>query len=341
MRGLQRNGFLLATAAVAAGIALREALRRKREIDFKGRTVLITGGSRGLGLVLAREFAREGAHIALCARDDAELAQAKEDLEGHGATVFTVRCDLANKSEINAMVRRVIGHYGRIDVLVNNAGVIEVGPMDTMTDEDFDEAMNVHFWAPLHATTAALPDMRSRNQGRIVNITSIGGKVSLPHMLPYSVSKFAEVGLSEGLRAELMKDGIYVTTVCPGLMRTGSQDHADFKGDYRKEYTGFSLLAASPISSMNAQEAARQIVVATKQGDAEVVLSSQAQLLATFHALFPGVTADILGAINYVLPGPGRNGKNRVKGRDSHTAMSRSSLTLSLQEPMRANNELP
>src|SRR5205085_11782954 len=136
-----------------------------------------------------------------------------------------------------------------------------------------EEVMKVHFWAPLHTTLAALPEMRQRRDGRIVNISSIGGKVSVPHLLPYSASKFALTGWSEGLRSELLKDGIYVTTVCPGLMRTGSPRNALFKGKNEAEYAWFSISDALPIVSMSAKRAAQQIVDAAARGAAEVVLS--------------------------------------------------------------------
>src|SRR5690606_26305399 len=108
------------------------------------------------------------------------------------------------------------------DVLVNNAGVIQVGPLEHMRLEDFRETMDVHFYAPLVASLAARPYLADRGGGRIVNITSIGGRLAFPHLSAYNASKHAAVGLSESLRAELMKDGILVTTVIPGLMRTGS-----------------------------------------------------------------------------------------------------------------------
>src|SRR5204863_2590958 len=125
----------------------------------------------------------------------------------------------------------------------------------------------------VHTTLDVMPDMRARREGRIVNISSIGGKVSVPHLLPYSASKFALVGLSEGLRAELAKDGIVVTTVCPGLMRTGSPRNAQFKGQHRAEYAWFTLSDSMPFFSQSAERAARQILSACRHGEAEVVLS--------------------------------------------------------------------
>ena len=230
--------------------------------------------------------------------------------------------------------------FGRIDVLVNNAGVIQVGPVDVMTVEDYEEAMKTHFWGPLYTTLAVLPEMRRRGQGRIVNISSIGGKISVPHLVPYSASKFALTGLSEGLRAELLKDGVLVTTVCPGLMRTGSPRNALFKGQHRAEYAWFAISDSLPVTSMSAERAARQIIEATRRGSAEVILTIQAQLAVRFHGLFPGLTADLLGLVNKLLPGPGGIGRARAKGKDSQSSLAPSVLTALTERAARENNEM-
>src|SRR5215216_1169689 len=248
-------------AALGAGTyLLKSAFGHFFEYDLKDKTVLITGGSRGLGLVMAREFAREGSRLVLCARDEQELDQARRDLEKLGTEVMVVPCDVTNRQDVNAMVAAVNDRFGAVDVLVNNAGVIQVGPLEVMTEEDFELAMQAHFWGPLNMILAVLPSMRQRKTGRIVNITSIGGKVAVPHLVPYSASKFALVGLSKGLRAELMKDGISVTTVCPGLMRTGSPRNAEFKGQHRFEYAWFVLGDSLPLISMSAERAAAQVI---------------------------------------------------------------------------------
>jgi NAD(P)-dependent dehydrogenase (short-subunit alcohol dehydrogenase family) len=335
-----RDGLMLAAAGVGALLATRALLKRWQEYDLRGKTVLITGGSRGLGLVMAREFANEGARVAICARDAEELGRAQADLVKHGAEVFSLTCDVTDREQVLRMIEAVSSHFGRIDVLVNNAGVIQVGPCEVMTLEDYEEAMRVHFWGPLYATLAVLPQMRERRDGRIVNITSIGGKVSVPHLLPYSASKFALVGLSEGLRSELAKDGIAVTTVCPGLMRTGSPRNATFKGQHRAEYAWFSISDALPVSSMQAERAARQIISACKRGEAEIVLSIQAQLAVRFHGLFPGLTQDMLGLVNQLLPGPGGIGRRRLKGKESTSPASPSWLTSLNEEAAVRNNEI-
>jgi NAD(P)-dependent dehydrogenase (short-subunit alcohol dehydrogenase family) len=329
-----------AAAGAGALVAARAAMRKWSEYDLRGKSVLITGGSRGLGLVLAREFAREGARVAICARDVEELNRARIDLAERGAQALAVPCDVRERAQVNELVNVVRDHFGQIDVLVNNAGVIQVGPLEVMTVEDYEEAMLTHFWGPLYATLAVLPEMRGRRDGRIVNISSIGGKISVPHLLPYSASKFALVGLSEGLRAELKKDGVSVTTVCPGLMRTGSPRNALFKGRHRAEYAWFSISDALPVSAMKAERAARQIIAACKRGDAEVVLSIQAELAVRFHALFPGLTSDLLGLINYLLPSAGGIGRRSAKGKDSQSGWSPSLLTVLNETAAEQNNEL-
>jgi short-subunit dehydrogenase len=179
--------------------------------------------------------------------------------------------------------------------------------------------MNIMFWGTVYPTLAVLPHMQARKSGRIVNITSIGGKVSVPHLLPYSCAKFAALGFSEGQHAELAKEGIRVISIVPGLMRTGSHINAFMKGKRQAEYTLFGLMATSPITSISAASAARQIVRATQRGDTEVILSPQAQLLARFQGLFPGLAADILSLVNRALPGASEKEKTRRPGRDSRS----------------------
>src|SRR5438477_9287722 len=230
-------------------------------------------GSRGLGLILARQISSEGGKVALLARDADELERAKAELTLCGGEVLAVQCDLLEGSQIQAAVAEVLACHGKIDVLFNNAGIIQVGPVENMQQQDFERAMSVHFWAPLLLIMEVLPAMRARRCGRIINICSIGGKVAVPHLVPYCASKFALTGLSDALRAELARDNIYVTTVCPGLMRTGSPRNAFFKGQHRAEYTLFKLSDSTPLAAMDASRAARRIVLACQRGQSEVNLS--------------------------------------------------------------------
>jgi NAD(P)-dependent dehydrogenase (short-subunit alcohol dehydrogenase family) len=246
---------------------------------------------------------------------------------------------------VEALVREVSDRLGPVDVLVNNAGTIEVGPVETMEVADFEHAMATNFWGALYAILAVLPDMRLRREGRIANIASIGGKIGVPHLVPYSASKFALVGLSEGLRADLATDGITVVTICPGLMRTGSPRHATFKGHHRAEYAWFSISDSLPMLSMDAARAARQIVESIRRGHAERVLSVPAKLAALGRALLPGVTSELLAGVNRLLPsGPGASNQRRQrrwKGEDSTSALSPSMLTILGERAARRHNQVP
>lgn len=321
------RGAAIAAGGLALALAAPAVWRRLRAMNMRGQVVLITGASRGLGLALAREFAHEGARLVICARSAEELTWARDELAAAGAEVLAVSCDIGNRQEVERLVHAATDRFGHIDVLVNNAGVIVVGPLESQTLDDFEEAMRVMFWGPLYATLAVLPGIRERGSGRIVNITSIGGKISVPHLLSYSAAKFAHVGLSEGLRAELAGTGVAVTTVVPGLMRTGSPPNAWFKGKHREEYRWFFLSDSLPFTSISARRAARQIVAAARRGDPELTISIQAQLASRFHGLLPGLAVELAGIASRLLPAMGGVGTERVRGTESETAVTESFVT--------------
>lgn len=331
---------LALSAGTALGLGLAYwGMRQSWRYKMAGKVVVITGGSRGLGLALARTFLRRGAKVALLARDPEPLERARQLLAAHGK-VFVRPCDVRDESQVNQAIVDVRQEFGEIDVLVNNAGVITVGPMDTMTAEEYREALDIYFWAPLHTTLAVLPSMRQRRNGRIVNISSIGGKISVPHLLSYSVGKFALAGFSEGLRAELIKDNIYVTTIFPGLMRTGSPRNAEFKGKHQAEYTWFVLSDATPGLSIHADRAARQIVSACEYGKAELIITLPAKLAIKLHALFPGTASIALATATRLLPSAEGTDAVKKKGSQSATPITESWLTALDEHAARKNNQV-
>ena len=337
-----RQLTMLAGATTALAMAIKVVARRRARINFEGKTVVITGSSRGLGLVLARHLANEGARLALLARDSAELARARHDLQADDAHVLLVSCDVGDQQQVEKAFRQIASRFGSIDILINNAGVIQVGPQEHMRVDDFEQAMAVHFWGALYPALAAVDYMRRQGHGRIVNITSIGGRVAVPHLLPYTASKFAMVGFSDGLRAELAKDGILVTTITPGLMRTGSHVNALFKGRHRQEYTWFSISAALPFLSTHVDYAARQIINACRYGDSQHVITFPARLLILFNSLFPGFTASLTKMANRLLPDPEPLWGELVRtGWESHSRWSPSLLTVLADRAAYENNQLP
>lgn len=337
---LSKLSFLTGVG-LALTLGLRLMAREKARMDFMGKVVVITGGSRGLGLVIARQLAQEGARLALLARDEEELMRAREELEQMDAEAMYLVCDLSNKDQVEYTLSRVVRRYGQIDVLINNAGIIQVGPYEHMTLEDFEEAMSIHFWGALYASMEAINYMRQQGGGRIVNITSIGGKVAVPHLLPYVASKYALTGLSDGLRAELAKENILVTTVIPGLMRTGSHVNALFKGRHEQEYTWFSVFGALPISSTEATKAARQIIEACRFGQAELVITWQARLLLLANTLTPGLVAGVMKMAARLLPEEDPERGDEIKaGWESLSRLSPSALTALSDQAVAENNQL-
>jgi short-subunit dehydrogenase len=292
----------------AAAFALKSSSSRARP----GQVVLITGGSRGLGLALADRYGRTGAKLVLVARDVEELIQARQELLSRGAVqsaddVLVIPADLTDASQAIMLIDHAISHFGRIDVLINNAGIIEVGPVENQPIAAYRRAMATNFFAALHTTHAALPHLLNRKlcdqDAAIVNIASIGGKFAMPHLLPYVASKFAFVGFSEGLHAELRHKGVRVTTVCPGLMRTGGEVHASYAGQTKKEQRWFTLAATTPVIAASVKYAADRIYNAVAAGRAEITITPQAWLAARVAGIAPGTTQYIVSLANqFLLP---------------------------------------
>ena len=286
-----------------AGCVISRATRRT--CSFANKVVLITGGSRGLGLVLARKFCAEGARVALLARDPDELARAREELVRRGGKVLTISCDLLDPAQIDDAVQRVVDHFGRLDVVINNAGIIQVGPLEHMQRGEFERSMNLHFWAPYYLIMKAIPHLRRVGEGRVVNIASIGGKVAVPHLAPYCASKFALVGLSDALRTELARDNIQVTTVTRGMMRTGLQVNATFQGNHGAEYIWLAISAALPFVYLQAERAAAKIISACRRGSPSLTIPLSTRALTIGNALFPNFTGSAMKLANSFLPPPG------------------------------------
>jgi NAD(P)-dependent dehydrogenase (short-subunit alcohol dehydrogenase family) len=286
-----------------------------------GAVVLVTGGSRGLGLAIASRFAKNHkTRLVLASRHIDELQQAQATLLArfpHLAAddFLLVAADLAKPEECQRLVAETIARFGRIDVLVNNAAIIEIGPAEIMPASAFEAAMQINFYAAFYTTWAALPHLQrqsslpgttgSERRAVIVNIASVGGKIAVPHMLPYTAAKFALVGFSEGLHAELHKSDILVTTVCPGLMRSGGEDHAKFIGDVEAEKRWFMFAATTPGITTTVTHAANKIFRAVTLNRAEITITPQAWLAARFGGLCPE-TLQLANALTnrFVLPGP-------------------------------------
>lgn len=338
----KKQALGLTAAAGVCGLVLSRLARASRAIDFLNKSVVIFGGSRGLGLALARQLVDEGAHLTIIARDAEELERARMDLEDRGAAASTIVCDIRERAQVDEAITRVISEHGAIDVLINDAGIIQVGPVEHMTLADFEDAMATHFWGPLYTILAALPHMRRNGARRIVNISSIGGKIAVPHLVPYSASKFALTGLSEGLSSELARDGFAVTTVLPGLMRTGSTYRAWFKGKHRREFAWFHVADSLPGISIAARRAARQIVDSCRHGDSELIITPAARIAIALNGVSPGLTAKVLAMANWLLPSPtGKSGDTSKIGWQSVSRIVPSPVTALADRASAENNELP
>lgn len=302
---MRNRDKILLGAAAGAGVlwGTRAWLRSRRRIELKDRVVIITGASSGHGLLLARRAAECGARLVLAARHLDALQVAESEVLGLGAPdALAVAVDVTDADAVQDLADRAMDRFGRIDVLINNAGMISVGPLQTMTLDDFRAALDTNFWGAVHATLAVLPYMRGQRFGRIGNVNSVGGLFAVPHLLPYTASKFALTGFTRGLRAELARENILVTGIYPSTMRTGGHTHAWIKGDQPKEYALFALSDTLPVISASAERVARRLLRAVCDGEAEVVVGWPAQVAVTLQSLLPSETAEVLALVNQWLP---------------------------------------
>jgi NAD(P)-dependent dehydrogenase (short-subunit alcohol dehydrogenase family) len=334
-----------AGAAVAAGVALaaigRAVVRARRRLHLRGRVAIVTGGTRGLGLLIAEELGRRGMKVAICGRTPEAVVEAAERLRRRGVPVIAWACDLGERAQADAFVERVALAWGRIDVLVNNAGVIHVEPAQSLTLDGLEEVMRSNFWSAANMTFAALPFlMEHPGRARIGNVTSLGGRIAVPHLLGYSVSKFAMLGLSEGLAAELHRSGVLVTSILPSVMRTGSHQNAEYAGDPEREMEWFSL-GMRPLLSVDAHRAALRIVDAIEHGDPLLHVGVASAVATRLHGLAPRLFTELMRVVNRALPAPDDHPKAARRGRDIDTPLQGSKRLEAADQAARENNEAP
>lgn len=295
------------------GAAGQDRFAAERAGAGRGRSVrqrpvaLVLGASRGLGFLLARELGTRGHDLAVVARSVEGLEAARDDLDATGAEVLALPADLSSRPAAESVVETTARHYGRLDVVIAAAGIIQVAPLRALDAQDLADAQDAVFWSAVYPVLAAVTIMRRHGGGRVVIVTSIGGKVPTPRLLPYTAAKFATVGFAEALRTEAGRDGISVTTAVPGLMRTGSTRNALVGGNPEAEFRWFSALAGLPVLSMDAGRAARRIVSAGLAGRPQVVLTPAAKIGVRMHGLAPSLTTRALSLLERALPEPGEH----------------------------------
>lgn len=299
----------LGLAAGAGALALAAA-RAARRIDLRDRVVIVTGASRGLGFAIAQEFARRGSRLAICCRHGADIARAVQALQRDGADAFGMACDASDPAQVQAFVERVLDRFGSIDILVNNAGQCFVGPASELTADDLEYALRNIFWLQYHPTMAVLPHMRARRFGRIVNVTSIGGKVPTPHQAAYNTAKYAATGWSETLAVELAKDGIRVSTVTPPPLKDGALMPVHFNGRAEEEFSWFARALTSPLSATDPDRAAWTVVDAAEHGDPQRAVAPLSWLTQRAHGLAPNLMTHLFALVDrFYLPAAGPPGQ--------------------------------
>ena len=251
-------------------------------MNLQGATVVLTGGSRGIGAAAARELAASGARLALAARSADELEAVRADLAATGATVIAIPTDVTEPDDRDALVQLVEAQLGPPDVLVNNAGIEVIGPFREQTEDSIRSIFEVNILAAMSLTRLVLPGMLDRGRGHIVNMASVAGKTITPYNSVYSATKHAMVGWTHALRFELEGTGVSASVICPAFVA----------GDGLFARWGDERMAKKAGLLTTIGEVARAVPRAIEKDQAEVVLSGALGKLADVAlAISPGMTA--------------------------------------------------
>jgi NAD(P)-dependent dehydrogenase (short-subunit alcohol dehydrogenase family) len=251
--------------------------------DFSGRVAAITGAGSGIGRALANNLARQGAHLALADIDDAGLAETVALCEGFGVKITSQHLDVADRAAVEAWAEQVVADHGKVNLIINNAGVALGATIESMSYEDFEWLMGINFWGVVYGTKAFLPHLKSSGEGHVVNLSSVFGLISVPSQSAYNAAKFAVRGFTDTLRMELAIEGapVSVTTIHPGGIKTNIAKNAriddsltEMAGDAEKARREFErAFITSP------EKAARQILAAVQRDKRRALIGPDAKFI--------------------------------------------------------------
>jgi NAD(P)-dependent dehydrogenase (short-subunit alcohol dehydrogenase family) len=265
-------------------------------LHLRDQVVVVTGAAKGIGRATALAFAAEGASVAGCDTDEAALASTLAECRALGVATLGARVDVGEAAELEAFAQRVENELGPVLVLVNNAGVGLSGGFFATEPGDWEWLLRVNLWGTIHGVRAFAPALRRRRAGRIVNVASASGFCNLPSLSAYGTTKYAVVGLSEALRAELLPEGVTVGVVCPGLVDTQILASARIRGATDAEAERRALQALYRRRGHSPETVAKAIVSAAKSGKAMVPVTSEAWLLYVMKRVAPSAVPWLLRA---------------------------------------------
>lgn len=253
--------------------------------------ILITGASQGIGRATALLFARQGYDLVLAARQSDRLQAVAQEVQNLGQSAIAIPTDVKDAQQVQAMVAKALEHYSAIDVLVNNAGIYISGPVEAFSLEDWHQAIDTNLWGYIHTIHALLPHLLTRGTGTIINVSSIGGKVPLPYLVPYTTTKFAVTGLTEALHSELKPKGIHVGGIYPSIIKSDFLERAILRGKDQQDAQGrldqLNQVLSAPVVE-KPEDVANAIWEAVRQQKEEVLVGS-ANVSKAAYGVFPGL----------------------------------------------------
>lgn len=259
--------------------------RSPRARNFADCVAIVTGAASGIGEALAAELAQKGARVTLCDIDERAVTEVAERLRRAGGQVYAARVDVTAADAVRALIAETVQRDGRLDLLINNAGIGVGGEAHEISLADWRRVLDVNLHGVIHGVQAAYPILVRQGGGHIVNIASVAGLAPYPLTAPYVTSKHAVVGLSLSLRAEAAAYGVRVSVACPGAIRTAIWHKSPMRGDWDRE----RLLKAMPLKT-SAESCARTILRGVERNEAIILVTLEARLMWWLQRLCPSLS---------------------------------------------------
>lgn len=263
---------------------------------FGQKLCVITGAGAGIGRATARALARQGARLVISDINKSAIEETAALITDAGGQVEAHQLDVSNRAAVFDLAGQIIADYKQVDMVLNNAGIANIAPVETLTIEDFERVMNVDFWGVVHGTQAFLPHFISRNAGHIANISSIFGWIGVPNQGAYNSAKFAVHGFTEALRQEMNGSGVKVSCIHPGgidtnIARNSILPQGEDTAERREEIaqTFKSMVKSTP------DQAAQTIINGVARGKARILIGRDARMVDIIRRLFPVKYGEILG----------------------------------------------
>jgi len=276
--------------------------RKKRQFTYQGKVVLVTGGARGLGYIMARQLVEEGAKVIICARDADQLDKAYVLLRNHGEVTYPYVCDITEKENIVQLAYFIKKRFGRLDVLINNTGTITINPIEQLPLNNYKKFIESHLWGPMQLVRVLIPLLSKSREAKIVNIFSVGGKISLAKSQPYDVNEIVHAVFYDNISRVITGKNIKLTAIYPEFKDQDLPVNLKLKGHSEQELAWSKFNESRPLISLYAENVGKQILKTAQIGKKTLTLPFPRELARIVNNINTELNLTLCQLVDHLVP---------------------------------------